>query len=60
MAKYRIVTDKYCGYEVQVWRWWWPFWVQPYCNTHLSIEAAERYAKDLNFKREVVKELGEL
>jgi len=57
MAKYRIVTDKYCGYEVQVWHWWFPFWVQPYCNTHVSVEDAEELVKQLSFKKQVVKEL---
>lgn len=40
----RIVTDAYCGYEVQVWRWWLPFWLQHNINTHPSIEDAEEYA----------------
>lgn len=49
-TKYRIVTDNYAGYEVQVKRWWFPFWVQctmggSNCNTHVSIEAAKRYIK---------------
>jgi hypothetical protein len=43
-TKYRIVSDRYAGYECQIWRWYWPFWVQMgFTNTHLSIEAAKRY-----------------
>ena len=40
MSRYRIVTDRYSGYEVQIWRWWFPFWVQPYVNTSSSLERA--------------------
>lgn len=44
--EYRIVRDGYCGYEVQIRRWWWPFWVEAsFCNTHSSIEQAERWAE---------------
>lgn len=47
--RYRIVTDSYLGFEVQIKRWWFPFWVQcggfTGCNTHMSIEAAEAYAR---------------
>lgn len=44
-ARYRIVTDRYAGYEVQVWRWWWPFWVMAgFCNTHSTIEQARAFA----------------
>lgn len=47
MAKrIRIVTDSYGGFEVQVWRWWWPFWVQfGGINTHRSLESARLYAR---------------
>lgn len=63
---YRIVTDTYCGYEVQVKKWWFPFcWVQ--CgegtdgtNTHSSIEDAEKYAKEYAAGKLVVKNLGKL
>lgn len=59
MAKYRIVTDGYAGYEVQIWRWWFPFWVQlGFTNTHSTIERAERYAR--GNARTVVKYLGDL
>jgi len=43
-TKYRIVSDRYLGYECQIWRWYWPFWVQMgFTNTHSSIEDAKRY-----------------
>lgn len=45
---YRIVRDEWDGYEVQRWRWWFPFWLQ--CcehgyisNTHMSVEEAEEF-----------------
>jgi hypothetical protein len=44
--RYRIVTDRYAGYEVQVWRWWFPFWKEVgFCNTHYTLERAREYAK---------------
>lgn len=44
--KYRIVRDSYCGFEVQVWRWWYPFWRQCYgSNTLPSLHEARRLAK---------------
>lgn len=58
MAHYRIVADEYAGYEVQSWRWWWPFWVQVSTNTHSSIAEAEEYAKACS--KRVVKNLGRL
>lgn len=56
--KYRIVRDRWAGYEFQVWRWWWPFWVMPYCNTHSTIETAEAAARI--HAKGPVKHLGEL
>lgn len=44
--EYRIVTDAYAGYEVQVRRWWFPLWMQVnFTNTHRTPEEAEEYAK---------------
>jgi len=45
---YRIVRDDWCGYEVQRWRWWWPFWIQCWStrgptNTHSSIQQAKDF-----------------
>lgn len=46
MARYRIVYDRYSGYEAQVWRWYWPFWVQMgWTNTHPTITDAEEYIR---------------
>ncbi len=65
MTKYRIVTDKYQGFEVQKKLWWWPIWIQNPVNTHSSLECAEKYARNLatkNIKKnnsKVVKNLGE-
>lgn len=44
MAKYRIVRDNFAGFEVQIWRWWRPVWVQPRINTHCRVRDAEAYA----------------
>jgi hypothetical protein len=44
-AYYRIVRDNYAGYEVQIWRWWWPFWQQVSINTHRDMVSAEQYAR---------------
>lgn len=43
-TRYRIVTDRYLGYEVQAWRWWLPLWIEMnFTNTHATIEAAETW-----------------
>ncbi len=56
-ARYRVVRDNYAGYEVQIWRWWWPFWVPASpCNTHISVERAEEWAR--GHAGDVVKYLG--
>jgi hypothetical protein len=55
LRRARIATDNYSGFEVQVWRWWFHFWVQPRTNTHLYLEDAERYAK--RWLRHIVKEI---
>lgn len=54
----RIVEDCYAGYEVQVWRWWFPFWLQYGVNTFPSIERARKFAKSVLVNRvvEYVKE----
>lgn len=59
--KYRIVTDSYCGYEVQYKYPWFPFWLQVAgCNTHASVEEAEQWLQrrlTRQRKGKVVKEL---
>lgn len=42
-TKYRIVPDRFWGYEVQFRYWWMPFYVQCRgCNTHPTLESAKR------------------
>lgn len=61
MAEYRIVRDRFLGYEVQVRNWFWPFWRQAgYCNTHVSLERAEEYANRFASNKKLVKKLGML
>lgn len=45
-TKYRIVTDTYAGYEVQLKFWWLPFYIQWKINTHSSPESAEEWLKN--------------
>lgn len=53
--KYRIVTDGFNGYEVQVKKWYWPFWVQHgWVNTHSTLSGAERYVRQV-VRRKVYK-----
>jgi len=46
--QYRIVTDHFCGFEVQKRLWYYPFWFQirnekrDHINTHRTIEQAEK------------------
>ena len=54
--QYRIVRDRYLGYEAQIKYWWWPFWVVIDCNTFPSVEGAEEFAR--NHATRVVKHLG--
>ena len=47
LRKYRIVQDSYAGYECQVWRIWFPFWVQMnLTNTHSTLERAINYIEN--------------
>lgn len=55
---YRIVRDRYMGYEVQIWRWWWPFWMEAGVNTFSTEEKAESWARA--YSQRVVKYLGTL
>jgi len=42
--KHRIVTDKYLGFECQVWYLWFPFWVPINLgNTHKTLEKAKKF-----------------
>lgn len=42
---YRIVTDPFRGYTLEVWCWFWPFWVDanPY-RSFSTLEEAEQFA----------------
>lgn len=62
-TKYRIITDKYAGYEAQMKYWYWPFWVMVYgCNTNCSIEQAEKliqaHRREHDFNPKVVKNIN--
>jgi hypothetical protein len=59
-AHYRIVTDILGNFEVQTWRWWWPFWTQEQANTHRTMEDAIAYATTLARRGHVVRVLGRL
>lgn len=42
--KYRVVRDTYSGFECQIWRWYWPFWVSMgFTNTHKTLDNAIKY-----------------
>lgn len=57
--EYRIVTDGYLGFEVQIRRWWFPVWLEVgVSNTYSTAESAERFAEGHADK--VVKYLGRL
>ena len=52
MTRYRIVPDYFLGYEVQAWRWWWPFWSQhgvggKLVNSHKTEADAVLWLKNL-------------
>ncbi len=63
--KFRIVTDRYNGYEVQIKRWWFPFWVECWkngcVNSFSDINKAKTWIQNgrpMNrFKRNVVEVL---
>ena len=47
--EYRVVTDRYNGFEVQIRRWWLPIWFQCWrpgyiTNTFCTLEEAETFA----------------
>ena len=56
-TRYRIVTDKYNGYEAQFNFWFIPFlWFQvDGCNTSTTIDSAERIIEKARFRKKVVK-----
>lgn len=56
--KFRVVTDLYSGFEVQIWLWYYPFWQQIGINTQSSRERAlkfiDKYKLENNFKPKVI------
>ena len=57
-TRYRIVSDNYCGYSVEAWRWYFPLWIDigsTYGSEIGAAKAAERH-KNGN----LVKHLGTL
>lgn len=44
---YRIVNVGNYKYDVQEWRWWWPFWITTTVipGFFYSVEDAERYIR---------------
>lgn len=62
MTQYRIVRGPGLfgkpDYTVQVWRWWFPFWVEAdVVNSHESVESAEKWAQ-MHATKGVEKTLG--
>lgn len=65
-TKIGIFRDTYLGYEVRIWKWYWPFWTSYDYRSFSTVEAAEEFAKshyclkiDGNFVKEVKCECGE-
>ena len=47
VVRYRIVKDDYLGYECQIWRLWFPFWLQMnFINTHHTLEKAIEFIEN--------------
>lgn len=55
---YRIVTDKYSGYEVQLRRrfLFWSTWEQVGINTHRTIDEAKEFIKSLPKEKDASKQ----
>ena len=58
-TKYRIITDKYCGYGAQFKPWYFPFiWQNCFIfNTRSTIEEARDAIRRHRMKIEVLEEL---
>ena len=50
MKRYRVVTDAYSGYEVQVKDFWLRPWVQVNINTFNTVESAVEFIGELKDK----------
>lgn len=45
--KYRVVRDRYLGYEAQFRPWWSPIWLQCYgVNTSRTLDRAEALCRE--------------
>jgi hypothetical protein len=49
--QYRIVTDQWSGFQVQVKRHWWTRWHMPRYNSSETIERAEKWLADCKVKQ---------
>ena len=50
--KFRIITNNYNQYEVQIKRWWFPFWVQyGIANSFSNIEKAKELVRIYRLKK---------
>jgi len=63
-TRYRIVTDEFNGYGIEVKYWWWPFW-EDYPMSFSTLEQAEKEVRlKVKLRRmkkgagRVVKDLG--
>lgn len=61
--RYRIVKNKYHGYSLEVWRWWWPVWYAVPFSGCYSVEMVEKYLRGIldeqeRYKNRFVKYLG--
>lgn len=63
--KYRVVRDQFAGYELQILRWYFPFWrevgdfknqVNTFANIEGAIEFARQHSGDKNVAVEVVRD----
>jgi len=51
LKKYRIVKDKFCGFEVQCWRFYFPFWAECMEGGITNTNTTEAKAQDLIDKK---------
>ena len=57
-TKFRIVCDNFRVYQVDWWRWYWPFWtMHGGSNTHMSIEAAKKYIDRIRFVKYITNDM---
>ena len=66
-TRYRVVRDKWLGYEAQFKVWWWPFWVQCHrfnggcgANTNKTLEQAHQLCADHHRRRQHPTPVGQI